>query len=243
MRGAVQPKSPYNGVAGAGSAAQQLRVYAVHTYGGNDTSGAAARTFTMPVNGVVDIYAWGKGGNGGNSVGTNATSGGGGAAGKRRLSMTAGEQLALSIGGSQGTGTDTTVTLPDASVLTAGRGVTGGSGTGAGGAGGTCSGAWDVTRNGGKGGGENPGGVYDQPVAGSFGGAAGSGLMSSPGGGGAGGFSDELLVQGLIGDGASVTYGEFPGGGGKGKASQSTSTANNFGGAGCVVIVVWAMQS
>lgn len=220
-----------------------LKLYKVYRHRGYRTIYAAnTGTFTMPQTGYLDIYGFGPGGAGGESVGTNATSGAGGDACKKRVWARKGAQFAYSVAH----GSAATITLPNGDVLSAAKGGDGGAGTGAGGSPGTSSGPWDVVRKGGKGGGENPDGVYDQPAAGEYGGAPGSGSMTSPGGGGGGGFTDEALFAAPAngaGGGGSVNTAKEPSGGGGGNANGSGPNGSHYyGGAGEIVFAVYTYQ-
>lgn len=222
---------------------RELRLYKVYRYRGYRTVSAAnTGTFVMPETGYLDIYGFGPGGAGGESRGTNATSGAGGDACKKRVWATKGTPFAYSVA----RGSPATITLPNGVVLSAAKGGDGTSGTGAGGAPGTSSGPWDKIRRGGKGGGENPGGVYDQPAAGEYGGAAGYGSMTAPGGGGGGGFTDEPLFP-VPGDGAdsnaSAGRAKEPNGGGGGQANGSTNGSPFIGGCGEIVFAVYTYQA
>lgn len=194
----------------------------------------------------VLIYAWGGGGSG--SQGATSSGGGGGAAGYKRWRLSPGQTISWSVGAGGAEvnsavdgndGGDTTVTIPGLGALTAGGGKKGTNGASPrpGGAGGTCSGSWDVARSGGDGG-NGVTGAGTNGGSPSGGGVGGTATGDYAGGGGAAGFSD--LVTGIsAGRGGDADAGAETAtapGGGSGSASSSAGTF--AGKAGRVLVYV-----
>lgn len=200
---------------------------------------------------VALIYMWGAGASGCDDVGLNNTGagGGGGAALFARVFLNLGQKLSYSVGaggagvtGSATTGSDggdSTVTLPDGRVLTAGGGKAGTRGS-TGGLGGVATGG-DINRRGGKGGDGVPGTVNGVAGEGTGAGAGGAGSGSAGGGGGAGGLADVLVdLTGGAGSAAVVggAQGNAPGGG-----SGAGGTTSKAGAAGRIIILFVRMPA
>lgn len=181
---------------------------------------------------IALIWAWGGGASG---FGNTGAQGGGGAGGVFKFfRISKGQTISYTVGaGGAGTtnhlagndGGNSTVTLPNGLVLTAGGGK--GNGTG-----GTASGG-DLNRPGGAGG---LGAAGATGANGALGGAVDSG---AGGGGGAGGFTDRTV--GMTGGAGSAGASGGPsaagavGGGGSGSSTISSGTSG-AGGAGRVLI-------
>lgn len=194
------------------------------------SASGATGVITAPRNCIALIYLKGPGGSGG-ANGSGATGAGGGAALFKLVRMTATQALNYALGvvgagvvaTSDGNdATDSTVTLPNGQVLTAGGGKKGLQlFTAPGGKGGVATGG-DINRNGADGGTGN-GGVNGQSAApGGGAGGAGSGGGNLGGGGAQAGFGDiaTLLAGGNGGQAGGGSPGE---GGGSGAHSGNSA--------------------
>lgn len=217
----------------------------------NATSGSGSITVRRPCYAL--IIARGPGGSGGGGSGPTVCSGGGGGAVLyKRVLLRAGQTISYTVGtpGAAPTfssvpgndGTDSTVTLPDGTVLRAGGGKRGLFGDGvAGGAGGLATGG-DINRNGGAGGSAASGtnGEPGSPGQGNGAGAGGAKLSNSGGGGGAAGLT-EILSDLVGGNGSDAGSGVAPIGIGGGSGGGRDGSSSTVGGDGQVLIMFAAM--
>lgn len=217
----------------------------------NATSGSGSITVRRPCYAL--IVARGPGGSGGGGSGpTVCSGGGGGAALYKRVFLRAGQTISYTVGtpGAEPTfssvpgndGTDSTVTLPDGTVLRAGGGKRGLFGDGSpGGAGGIATGG-DINRNGGAGG-LAASGANGEPGSSGQGGGAGAGgakLSNSGGGGGAAGLT-EIVADLIGGNGSDAGSGGAPAGIGGGSGGGRDSFSSTIGGLGQILIMFAAM--
>jgi hypothetical protein len=188
------------------------------------TDSRTSGSFTVPASCTAYIYGVGGGASGAGGGG-GATGGGGGGAGFRLWDLTASQIVSWSAGaggagvagpGPGNNGGDSAIVVPGLGILVAGGGMSG--------AGGLCSGLWDIARVGGAGGTMVNGA---SPTGGGIG-----GLGSSPygGGGASAGFSD--LVPGLLigGDGGNAntsTFVTLGAGGGSGASSIDSASGKS----------------
>ncbi|HYF36877.1 MAG TPA: cadherin repeat domain-containing protein, partial [Prosthecobacter sp.] len=190
----------------------------------------------------VTVEAWGGGGGGGGNANTARGGGGGGAYTKRVLSVTGGQQYAVTVGaggvggagaGVSGTaGGDSTVNLvgnPAVLVRAVGGGVSNASAGGAGGLASNCVPSVGAFSGGaGASSSSNDGGGGGAGATATANGAPGSGVTGGGSGAGKGGNSSSVSVPTALENGAA------PGGGGGGKNNGSFTSGN--GGSGRIVL-------
>ena len=228
-----------------------------------DLSGTWTKPADFPDDAIVEIEAWGAGGGGGG----NGTGGGGGGGGYKRRTMTIGDLGATetvtvgtsaisTAGGNSSFGSHVTA-------YGGGAGANSASGGGGGGGGLTSAGASGSGSTGGAGGGPNPGAADADAMLGGGGGGTsgateaggkalhgggggGAGDAGSPaadggeslyGGGGGGGESD-VSTDGV--GGVSIYGGNGGDSGVAGAAPAGGGGRNAAGGAGRVIVRVWA---
>lgn len=197
-----------------------------------DTATPGAGSLTVARNGVALIYLEGPGGSG---DAASRGGGGGGAALCKKFRVTKGQVLSWTVGtpgaaaanpAPGNDGSDTTLTLPNGVVLTAGAGK---GGAASGGLGGIASGG-DVNRTGGAGGSSGGAGSSAPDAGGGAGGASGVGS----GGGGGAGFGD--IGSPLAGGPGSAGASNSGAGGAYGGGSGAGSFSTGAGGSGRVLI-------